>query len=54
MSSTASKESEDSNIDTITEDIERVVISEDNKKDTDKECTSCEQNNNTEGMILRL
>ena len=43
MSSTTIKESEGSNIDTITEDIERVVISED-KKDTHKECTSCEQN----------
>jgi len=46
MSSTdTTKHGEDNNnIDIITEDIERVVISED-KKDTDEECTSCEQNN---------
>jgi len=49
MSSTdTTKDVEDDNIDTVNEDIERVVISED-KKDTDKDCTSCEQNNITEG-----
>jgi len=45
MSSTAIEESEDNNIDTITKDIERVIISQDNK-DTDNDCTSCEQKNN--------
>ena len=50
MSSTyTTKHSENNNIDTIAENFERVVISDD-KKDTDKECTSCEQNNITEGI----
>jgi len=35
------------NIDTFTEEFERMLMAEyeDSKKDTDKECTSCEQNN---------
>jgi len=40
---------DNNNIDTIAQDIERVVISED-KKDTDKDCTSCEQNNNVDNV----
>ena len=42
------KGGEGSIIDSITEDIDRVAISED-KVDTDKKCTSCEQNKITEG-----
>ena len=55
MSSTdTTKHDEDNNnIDTITEDIERVIISED-KMDTDKNRTSCEQNNNTEGDSVAI
>jgi len=50
MSSTdTTKHGEDnsSNLDTISEDIERVVVSG-GEKDTDKECTSCEQSNNVD------
>jgi len=46
MSSTDTiKDGDNSNIDAITAEKKRVVMSDDSKKDTDKKCTSCEQNN---------
>ena len=42
------------NIDTFTEEFERMLMEEyeDSKKDTDKECTSCEQNNDDQDSQL--